>query len=93
MRKLDKTSVRLSIRAGIVEADLSLLAYTDNHKVNFANRLVVLGAILRDFALRYRTIGNMYILRLDVDILQKLIVDTIVTALLLGTANGVELIK
>ena len=76
-----------------VEADLSVLADADNHQVDAAHRMVVRRAVLRNLVLGHRAVGNVHVLGQDVDVVEELLVDAVVAALLFGRPDRVELVE
>ena len=93
VRELHQTGARLGVGAGLVEADLPLLAHADHDQVDLADHLVVGGAILRHAVEGDRTVGDMDILGQNVDLIEELLVNPVVAALLLGLADRIELVE
>ena len=93
VRKLHETRARTGVRTRLVEADLSVLADADNHQIDLAGGTVVGIAILRNLVLGDRSVGNVDVLGLDVDVVEELLVDAVVAALLLVRADRVELVE
>lgn len=93
VRELHEARARLGVGARFVEADLSVLAHADNHQVDVAHGVVIRGAVLRNPLLGDRTVGNVHVLGQDVDVVEKLLVDAVVAALLLGRLDRVELVE
>lgn len=91
--ELHQTGARACVGAGLVESDLSVLADADDHQVDLACRLIVGGAVFRYLVFGDRTVGNVDILGQDVDVVEELLVDAVVAALLLGRLDRVELVE
>ena len=91
--ELYQARARLGVGTRLVEADLSLLAHADNHQVDPADALVEGCAVCRDALLGDGSIGDVDVFGLDVDVVEELLVDAVVAALLLRGADRVEFVE
>ena len=91
--ELHQPCARTRVGARFVEAYLPVLADADDHQVDAAHRMVVRRAVLRNLLLGHRAVGNVHVFGQDVDVVEELLVDTVVAALLLGRFDGVELVE
>ena len=93
MRKLHQPRARLLVGAGLVKPELPLLADADNHQIDVVDRPVVGFAVTRDARFGHRPVGNMDVFGQDIDMVEKLLVDAVVAALLFGRSDRVELVE
>ena len=91
--QLHQPGARLGIGTRLVETDLAVFAHADNHQVDLAHRMVVRGAVLRNLVLGDGAVGDVDVFGQDVDVVEEILVDAEVAALLLGRADGVELVE
>ena len=91
--ELYHTRARLGVGARLVEANLAVLAHADNHQVDVAGGAVVRSAVLRNLVLGNRAVGNVDVLGQDVDVVEEILMDAVVAALLLARLDGVELVE
>ena len=91
--QLDQPGARTRIGARFVETDLTVLAHADDHQVDVAYGQVIRGAVLRNALLGHRTVRNVDILGQDVDVVEEVLVDAEVAALLFGGLDRVELVE
>ena len=91
--ELHQPRARTRVGTRFVEADLSVLAHADDHQVDAAHRMIVRRAVLRNLVLGHRAVGNVHVLGQDVDVVEELLVDAVVAALLFGRFDRVELVE
>ena len=91
--ELHETRARTRVGTRLVEADLTVLADADDHEVDPRGGALVGVAVLRDSLLGDRAVGDVYVLGQDVDVVDELLVDAVVAALLLGRADRVEFVE
>ena len=73
---------------------LCLLAHADNHQVHVRlGGVAVVAAVLRNLVEGHGSVGDVDVGGIDVDVVQKLLVDTIVAALLMVGSDGIELVE
>ena len=92
----DHTGLAVRVRSRFVEADLTLRSHTEQHQVHtahFGDFGLIVATVLRNLLHGHRRIGDKGVLGTHIDILQKLLVDTEVTALLCLLRNTVELVE
>ena len=91
--QLNQPRARFGIRSRFVEADLPVLADADDHQVDLAHRVVVRCAVFGNPGFGYRAVGDVDIFGQDVDMVEEILVDAEIAALLFGRADRVELVE
>ena len=91
--QLHQPRARTGVGPRLVEADLPVLADANDHQVDAPYRVVVRSAVFRNAVLGNRTVGDVHVLGQDVDVVEELLVDAVVAALLFGRPDRVELVE
>ena len=91
--ELYQPCARFGVGAGLVEADLSVLTHADDHQIDLAHRMVVRGAVLRNLVFGDRSVRNADVFGQNVDVVEEILVDAVVAALLFGGTYRIELVE
>ena len=92
VRQKDHTGAASAISPGLVESHLALLANADHKEIQFTCGFVELGAVVGNLLLGNRTVRNMDILLLHVDMVKQFGAQTMVAALHCVRGHGIILV-